>query len=358
MKKILITGGAVHGKLDDVKLVTNRFRGGMMAEIADLLAGRGFEIVYLTAKRSSLPLLLSKTEIVFHDGFYDYREKVLAIAPTVDGILLGGAVANLIPQKPFPGKFPSHNYKPGDVINIPFVIAPRVIDEVKKVAPKVNLFGFKLLSGVPLDELVGAAYSVLRESKADFVFANDATNLAMKYAVTKEKSAIQMDIEGLACFVASAMEDVYYETKMVPVDNNIEDANIALYLGLINRYKRDFVEHNNFGTVAVRLDNNRFITTTRTKTFGNDDLIKFVVVSVDHSSRVVTCAGDKKATMNAPLLSYLLNINPQAKSIAHIHKQIEGLPTLPYASPATVRDSIREMHESFNIEHHGCYLIG
>ena len=38
MKKILITGGPVHGKLDDVKMITNRFKGGLIAKLADELA--------------------------------------------------------------------------------------------------------------------------------------------------------------------------------------------------------------------------------------------------------------------------------------------------------------------------------
>ena len=33
--KILITGGPVHAKLDAVKFVTNRFKGGLIADLAD-----------------------------------------------------------------------------------------------------------------------------------------------------------------------------------------------------------------------------------------------------------------------------------------------------------------------------------
>ena len=54
MKKILITGGPVHGKLDDVKLITNRFKGGLIAKLADELAETE-QIIYLTAKGATLP---------------------------------------------------------------------------------------------------------------------------------------------------------------------------------------------------------------------------------------------------------------------------------------------------------------
>src|ERR1035441_6034934 len=97
-------------------------------------------------------------------------KQVVELAPKYDAVILGAAVANLIPVERFPGKFPSHNYKPGDIIPFSLKIAPRIIDEVKAVAPKTHLFGFKLLSGVPHDELISAAYGVLLESHATAVF--------------------------------------------------------------------------------------------------------------------------------------------------------------------------------------------
>ena len=154
--KILITGGPVHAKLDAVKIITNKFKGGLMVDLANKLANQGMEITYLTAKGAAMPEPIlcndGKIKVVYHDGFHDYHQQVLALAPQFDAIVLGGAVANLIPLEPLAGKFPSHNYKPGDVIPINFTVAPRVIDDVKKVAPKAHLFGFKLLSGVPHKE--------------------------------------------------------------------------------------------------------------------------------------------------------------------------------------------------------------
>ncbi|TSC83278.1 MAG: hypothetical protein G01um101419_108 [Parcubacteria group bacterium Gr01-1014_19] len=37
MKRVLITGGPVHCYLDAVKIITNRFKGGLMAELAENL---------------------------------------------------------------------------------------------------------------------------------------------------------------------------------------------------------------------------------------------------------------------------------------------------------------------------------
>ena len=40
--KILITGGPVHAKLDAVKIITNTFKGGLMAELGKVLRLHGF----------------------------------------------------------------------------------------------------------------------------------------------------------------------------------------------------------------------------------------------------------------------------------------------------------------------------
>src|SRR3989344_6183826 len=133
MKKILVTGGPVHAYLDSVKIITNRFKGGLMAELVDNLSGL-VEVTYLSpAKLGSVPPKnqFNNINLIEHAGFEDYMRIVLEIAPQMDAVILGAAVVNLIPTKPFKGKFPSHNYKPGDVIPIDFTIAPRVIDEVK-----------------------------------------------------------------------------------------------------------------------------------------------------------------------------------------------------------------------------------
>ena len=65
--KILITGGPVHAYLDAVKIITNKFKGGLMAELADKFKfqpdGAGVEITYLT--RSTNNILFSVYEYIY-----------------------------------------------------------------------------------------------------------------------------------------------------------------------------------------------------------------------------------------------------------------------------------------------------
>ena len=139
MKKILITAGPVHAHLDAVKIITNKFKGGLISQLADDLHYNYYcydaELHYVSASALGAKQPSYKTNAAFyeHKGFQDY-ERLVELAHKMDAIILGAAVANLIPAKPYAGKFPSHNYKEGEIIPIDFMIAPRVINKVKKVA--------------------------------------------------------------------------------------------------------------------------------------------------------------------------------------------------------------------------------
>ena len=212
MKNILITGGPVHCHIDAVKIITNNFKGGRMAQLADELLEKSWEkdeesegytakIIYLCPKGVAEPKRLGIT-VLYHDGYADYRDKILDLAPDMDAIIFGAAVANLIPEKPWSGKFPSHNFKEGETIHIPFIVAPRIINMVKEVAkPSCHLFGFKLLKGVEHEELIDAAYEIVLAAKTTCVFANDRNDLDTKYAVTKERGVHKMGSEDVSTFV-------------------------------------------------------------------------------------------------------------------------------------------------------------
>jgi len=387
MKNILITGGPVHAHLDAVKIITNNFKGGFMAQLATDLAWskgtfRGSEshVTYLCSRSAKIPENFPNITVVYHEGFDDYMAKVLEMAPTMDAVILGAAVANLIPYQPIEGKFPSHNYKPGDLVPLIFKIAPRVIDEVKKVAPKTHLFGFKLLDGVDHDELIRAAYGVLLESHATAVIANDKRDLTQKYVVTKERVIHPMPHDKLADWIWEMLQDEYYQTIAVdPSKDRFEPLFFEHSLELLKKKVREFESNGGFyttpegyvfGTIAQRNNpvtiaqrNNAigyrgFWTTGR----GKKELDSFVqVFRVNHASRRVYTYHNK-ATLNVPLLDHIFVTLPEVDLIVHAHvhskfKVPEGLPVLDYAPPGTVRDSIRPITGSFIIKDHGCFLL-
>lgn len=361
MRRILITGGPVHAHIDDVKIVTNRFRGGLMAALAKELATRfDCQVTYLTAPGAEVPLEMDNgaIKVIRHAGYYDYRAKVAELAPLHTDVIMGAAVANLIPKNPIKGKFPSHNYNEGDTVSIEFLVTPRVITEVKKAAPHVNLFGFKLLSGAPHEELVKAAWHTLVSSKALSVIANDATDLQTIYAITKEGGEHKMARSDLAQFLWTLMNEQFYRTQEVAGEPNPPAPGLDRLKALIEEYRAKpgfFVETPDgmvFGTVAVKAGLGRLWTTGR----GKRELESHCFVQgVDHDKQVVFADG--KASLNAPLLHQLLYGQAGASAVVHGHFQHPDLKTLPYATPGTVRDSVRAAFGSFNIAGHGCFLL-
>ena len=326
--------------------------------------GQELDITYLTYKGSTIPVHETSLEnenypaVIYHDGFHDYMEKVIELAPKMDCIILGAAVANLIPVKPFPGKFPSHNYKPGDIIPIDFTIAPCVIDEVKKDNPKATLYGFKLLFNVPHEELIRAAYEVCIDSKAAAVFANDAANLSAKYAVTKERSIIPLDLAGYTDFIWNGINDQYYSTQYGDFEMPFNEFSQKVLI--FNQYRDRFQDKFKkigeyvFGTIAVRLTRTVFLTTARGK---NELSQTCIVLGADHINHKVTVlTGGPKATLDAALLSCIFMENRNVDVIVHFHEQIPDLMTIPYAPPGTVREATGVPLTSFRMEHHGSYL--
>ncbi|MBI4992292.1 MAG: hypothetical protein HZB99_03670 [Candidatus Harrisonbacteria bacterium] len=356
MKNILITAGPVHAHLDAVKIITNRFRGGLIAELADQLLLKDAKVSYVCASHLGIKKPFSKPNLLIyeHSGIADYRRIVLELAPKMDAVVLGAAVANLIPLEPFRDKFPSHNFKPGDIIPINFTIAPRIIDEVKKVAPRAHLFGFKLLSNVKHEELIRAAYEVLLASGAGVVFANDTIRLMQKYAVTKERGVHPVMQQELAEWVWQMVNDEYYHTHLVDEQAISENAQSQIRNSM-NQFSSKFKAVENgivFGTIAIR-HKSGFLTTGR----GKRELDTLVnVLGVDHERREVVVAGLMKASLNAPLLAKIFE-NSEVDSIVHYHQQESGLPTLLYAPPGTARDTNRRNDISFNIKGHGCMLL-
>lgn len=356
MKKILVTGGPVHAHLDAVKVITNRFKGGLMCQLSEALSHYDMHITYVCAPAvgALTPKPNDRITVVTHKGFEDYRRKVVELAPSMDGVVLGAAVANLIPANPWRGKFPSHDYKPGDVIPIDFTIAPRVIDEVKRVAPKTHLFGYKLLDHVAYGELIKAAYGIVLEAKATAVFANDTADLQQKFAVTKERGVHPLGQNELAPWIREMLDDVYYSSAHAGDDNRSSDAVDKVKI-LIERYRDKFLITETgliFGTVAVRNDGG-FVTTGR----GKRELDSIAhVTCVDHDLQKVYVGGTGKASLNAPLLARMFE-NQNVDYIVHYHEQVHGLPTYGYAPPGTVRDVSRPNLTSFNIREHGCMLL-
>lgn len=386
MAKILVTGGPVHASLDTVKIITNKFRGGRMADLAQGLVEIGNDVTYLCSKEAKKPPIYTSgtytssgnatsIDLVYHSGYHDYRRRVLEMAPHFDAVVLGAAVVNLIPDNRWMeftlvgGKFPSHNYLENDPVPILFRIAPRVINGVKRVAPKTVLVGFKLLSGVDDNELIRAAQLTQEESRATIVVANDTVDLDRKIMVTQEGGNYELfnnDCSNLSKEISDLANDEYYSSVPVPTavkTGKYIEKDIAI--NIANEYKSKLMtgcQPNGiiFGCVAVRKGDG-FIISSRGKFNIND----FTYVNnVSHDERLVRYDSDApKPSLNSPLIDNIFKKRPDVKAVVHWHSSplYTGVPVCNYSPPATVRDTNRDYifgdSNCFIIAGHGTYKL-
>lgn len=326
MKKIILTAGPIPAKLDSVKFLTNRFKGGLSLKLADFLS-KDFNVTLVAWKHNKLSTNLP---IIYVEDVIDYYNTVLGLE--ADCYILSAAVANLMPSNPYKGKFPSHLYEVGEKFNVEFEIAPRLIDSIKQKYPRSTLIGYKLYDGTE-DELIKAAKKTLFDSKANLVFANNPhTAKIKKIALTQDGSVFDCSFEEHCELIKKLLTQNFYSTKIIQTDfftkissKDLEDINF-----INSNYPKYPADGRTYGCFAIKFDKG-FITTTRGK--NNKQTDYSYVESVNHEQK--TIFSDFKATLNAPLLDYFFKQNPTFKYILHGH-QLIGEPVLnEYMFPGT-----------------------
>lgn len=385
-KKILVTSGTVYGPLDDNKLVGNRVRGIWATRFARWLRYRGHDVTLLVADtqhaqviemldNSNEPVGTRRApELRTHCGFWDYQEQCHMLAKTHDAAVMAAAVVNWIPKVPFPGKMPTEGYEPGSAeMNIPFILAPRVIDGMRKENPKLTLIGCKMTIGAERDAMIEAAYKTLVGAKCHAVIANDMRGLRAKTVLYADRAQFDFDIgaeEGANFYkhLEAVICDEYFTTLGCGSSWTAELEEIraahATFDRIVDKYRDRFVRKVSgkdlvFGSVAVRFDGSALCSPReKNALFTSKDAVDVAPMTLeDIKKRQVFTVNGHKATMNAPLLLRHLEANPSAAAVLHLHEQLPNVPTVPYAPPGTVRDNLREIvGQAYNIEGHGCIV--
>lgn len=193
------------------------------------------------------------------------------------------------------------------------------------------------------------AYIALLKSKKPYALIkfNDKN-----YILTKEYSLFCVD--NVEKFDDKIKQSLYYHTEIVN-SNAFDYDYYKLFKTLCDAYlkcQKPIFNGTIFGTVAVKIDDKSFMTTERGKK-SFDNIV--IVNKVDHMTRTVYA--NKKATLNAPLLDYIFKNNPDSIAIVHTHTLNPDYETLEYEMPGTNRDSLRNVKNSFNIEHHGSFTL-
>ena len=306
MAHILITAGPIPARLDSVKFLTNRFKGGLAIKTAHYLRDQGHQVTIVAWKHAEIETDLPVVRI---NDVVDYVSTVLSIP--ADAYVLAAAVANLMPSQPYEGKFPSHQYEVGERFNIEFEIAPRVIDEIKIKYPRSALIGYKLYDGTH-ENLIAAAQKTLFDSRANVVFANHpAWAKERKVVLTQDGAVFDASFDEHCALIDKVVRASFYKTKETKQEVKLSSTEeYVLY-----HYPSYPADGRTYGTFAVRRDQG-FITTTRGKKDGPHAVSW--VQSVDHDNKLVVSSS--KATLNAPLLDKFLQLNPQLNIVFHGHE--------------------------------------
>lgn len=375
--KILISAGAVYGRLDDNKLVSNRSRGIWAEKFAEYLCNAGHQVTLLVADTYRIDsqsggrvqgdwrdnLIVGR-----HKGFDEYLSLCQIMAPDMDAAVMASAVVNWIPAEPIRGKMLTKGYKAGDRIDIPFYLAPHVIDEMRKINPKLTLIGCKMLSKASHEELITAAYDVVLRAKCNVVVANDLSDLHKKFLVYQDRVVRPHHTNNVGDFydeLYQVLQDTHYHTIMQRVGSAFIgtpegfEPTFDVFEKIRLKYKDRFThrvagEDKVFGAICnpIPLDlGTTYQLSPREKgaAFTSADSVE--VLYVDKTN--VGVNGISKATLNAPLLIRVAKAYGN-RPVLHLHEQLPGYPTVPYAPPGTVRDNDRDIPGPvFNIEGHG-----
>ena len=219
-KNIIITAGPTNERIDAVMKITNMSTGALGAVIADTFLENKYdeigEIFYISPKMSYKPRTESeklhfvtvdstddllkaleeifknnKIDIIIHSAAVgDYAGKyVIRAEDLIDEIFemiqnaddkaaltheaLMGVFEN--PRAVCNDETKISSYEPHLMTML--TLTPKVIGQIKKMAPNVTLVGFKLLEGVSKEELFNVANRLREKNHADYIVANDLAKI-------------------------------------------------------------------------------------------------------------------------------------------------------------------------------------
>lgn len=322
MKKIAISCGPIPARLDSVKFLTNRFKGGLAFKTAHEMARRGYDVTVVTWKYTNVPSDIMAPEPVPEDGrgiecpgirkvvrvndVFEYYDWFKTHAMDFDAFIMAAAVANLTPVKPYEGKFPSHNYRPGDEFDIRFMIAPRAIDAIKPLNPRACLIGYKLFDAASDEELADIARHTLADARANIIFANTPAGAKdRKLAVMADNSVVPCSFEEHLDLIDRVIKAQYFRSDILPLtEKESENPDVRYAKAVVAMFEKTFP---GYGTAAVPVNlpgfPEAFMTTSRGHKSG-----PALVRSVDMAAGTVLAS--EKATLNAPAMAAMLRKNP------------------------------------------------
>lgn len=381
--RVLITSGGTIVKIDDVRHIGNFSTGSFPAKIANAAIARGHEVIYLHAKKAMTPIAKRHVRLISYETYDDYARELEKILKNtrIDVVFLGAAVSDY-GAKQYKGKISSSRQS----LTIHLFRLPKIIRLVKSWS-RTPLFqvGFKLLSNATERELIEIAYKSGLENRSDLTIANDLLKIRSRepetILVTPEKGAIKLKGSDLAKkiieFVERRAMAVHFKTIVRSKNITGEKYNKekALFRKLCSRLNKcglmpDFFAGatSGHGSLALRIGGNSFLITARgsnKKNLRPDDIVLVRKVDWKKMKIIVESAKNKKASLNAILVSAILEKFPDISAVVHTHSFIKKAPTTTFPNtPGTLEYAIesaglfRKNIKVINLKNHGLVAIG
>ncbi len=184
--RVLVTAGSTWAKIDDVRILTNRFTGKTGLHLAWGLKKKGHSVTLL----ANLHCLgkIKGLKVISYCYFEEFKREVSKAIKKqhYDAIIHCAAVSDYKLKRRLKGKIPS-----GKSISLKLIPTEKVIKRIRSLASKSLLIQFKLEP--KRKGIVSKAYKSLRENKSDFVVANALEDLQAGYKgflIGKDKKVI------------------------------------------------------------------------------------------------------------------------------------------------------------------------
>jgi phosphopantothenoylcysteine decarboxylase/phosphopantothenate--cysteine ligase len=169
-KKIIVTAGPTPAKIDNVRIISNRFKGRLGVKIAEELYMRGSNVhLILGSTGLEVPSFLKDhtTKIRTFDEYYIQITKELHEGYDVG--IFAAAVIDYIPATESKGKIPSQDL---DFNTIPLKQTFKIIKKVREDNPNLIMVTFKYEENISKEDLLRIAENRIKNDGYQLVVAN------------------------------------------------------------------------------------------------------------------------------------------------------------------------------------------
>ena len=188
--KILVTAGATWVKIDDVRILTNRFTGKTGLYLASELKKKGHSVTLVINPHCVGKVKGLKT--IYYHHFKEFKERLSSALKNnkYDAVIHTAAVSDYKIKNTFRGKIPSRKKS----LTLSLVPTEKVIKMIRRLAKNAVLIQFKLQPG--RRTIIEKAYKSLKENRSDFAVANALEDVYFGYRaflIDREKNITTID---------------------------------------------------------------------------------------------------------------------------------------------------------------------